>query len=62
MGIFTGAPPTVATRPPPRSHCNLTLAPTYTINQPSIQPPRHKMTLELTEWSSIWIFTACSRQ
>ncbi len=59
MGIFRGAPPTFATcPPPPPSPCGRFFAPT----QPSIQPSKHKMTLELTEWSSIWIFTACNRQ
>lgn len=58
MGIFRGAPPTFATCPSPSSPCT----PAHCVIQPSIQPSVHKMTLELTEWSSIWIFTACNRQ
>lgn len=64
MGIFRRAPPTFATclNPPLPSPGGLLLAPTHCVIQPSIQPSISKMTLELTEWSSIWIFTACNRQ
>lgn len=64
MGIIRGAPPTFAACPPPPPSCpyRLFFAPTHSIIQPAVLPSIHKMTLEFTEWSSIWIFTACNRQ
>lgn len=63
MGIFRGAPTAFAAcPPPPPSPRSLFLAPTNSVIQTSIQPSIHKMTLDLTEWSSIWIFTSSNRQ
>lgn len=75
MGITRGAPPTCAACPPPLPPPSSTLPSSLSALpdgpftghahhaiQPSVLPSTHKMTLELTEWSSIWIFTAYNRQ